>query len=266
VNRCSASLYLDEFFGAWACTIRAKACPALDAGWIPVRVKKTRQNKNKNLEPRYDSIGTEKALAANRSGAMIPWLSVRGCHVPKHRLFRPISIAVATWSRVADGFDKTAETASHFVDALSRSPAHPVSIRANSSTAILIRSCPVNELAMDFPADRVDNGYLEILIVAQAVVAEMLRKFFAVRDSLKIAVEVDPDPVSERDAIFHIKKVLLHCRTSNRSSFSASWRAVWAGVHFLLPMRVIGSNPAARRSFRNEAVEGSSTKSHLALG
>src|SRR6266478_3722507 len=23
---------------------RAKACPALDAGWIPVRVKKTRQN------------------------------------------------------------------------------------------------------------------------------------------------------------------------------------------------------------------------------
>jgi hypothetical protein len=24
----------------------AKACPALDAGWIPVRVKKTRQIKN----------------------------------------------------------------------------------------------------------------------------------------------------------------------------------------------------------------------------
>jgi hypothetical protein len=41
---------------------RAKACPALDAGWIPVRVKKTRQNKN--LEPRSDSIGTEEALAA----------------------------------------------------------------------------------------------------------------------------------------------------------------------------------------------------------
>ncbi len=28
-------------------------------GWIPVRVKKTRQNKN--LEPRSDSIGTERA-------------------------------------------------------------------------------------------------------------------------------------------------------------------------------------------------------------
>jgi hypothetical protein len=55
---------------------------------------------------------------------------------------------------------------------------------------------PVNELAMDFPAERVDNGYLKVLIVAQAVVAEMLRKLFAVRDSLKIAVEVDPGPVS----------------------------------------------------------------------
>src|SRR5882724_13688626 len=31
------------------------------AKWIPVRVKKTRQNKR--IEPRSDSIGTEKALA-----------------------------------------------------------------------------------------------------------------------------------------------------------------------------------------------------------
>src|SRR3984957_21155476 len=37
---------------------RAKACPGLDPGWIPVRVKKTRQNKY--LEPRSYSIGTEK--------------------------------------------------------------------------------------------------------------------------------------------------------------------------------------------------------------
>ena len=32
----------------------------LTRGWIPVRVKKTRQIKN--LEPRFDSIETEKAL------------------------------------------------------------------------------------------------------------------------------------------------------------------------------------------------------------
>src|SRR5882762_5640919 len=35
------------------------------AKWTPVRVKKTRQNKK--LEPRSDSIGTEKALEQNRS-------------------------------------------------------------------------------------------------------------------------------------------------------------------------------------------------------
>src|SRR5260221_13781413 len=39
---------------------QAKACPGLDPGWIPVRVKKTSQNKK--IEPRSDSIGTEKAL------------------------------------------------------------------------------------------------------------------------------------------------------------------------------------------------------------
>ena len=80
------------------------------------------------------------------------------------------------------------------------------------------RLFPMNELAMDFPSGRVDNGYLKVLIVAQAAVAEMLRKLLAVRDSLKIALEVDPDPISKRDAIFHIKKELLHCRTSNQFS------------------------------------------------
>jgi hypothetical protein len=39
---------------------QAKACPGLDPGWRPVRVKKTRQIEN--LEPRFDSIETEKAL------------------------------------------------------------------------------------------------------------------------------------------------------------------------------------------------------------
>jgi hypothetical protein len=43
---------------------QAKACPALDAGWRPVRVRKTRQIKN--LEPRFDSIETENHCAAGR--------------------------------------------------------------------------------------------------------------------------------------------------------------------------------------------------------
>jgi hypothetical protein len=80
----------------------------------------------------------------------------------------------------------------------------------------------MNELAMDFPSERVDDGYLKVPIVAQAVVTEMLRKLFAVRDSLKIAVEVDPDPISKRNAIFHIEKELLHCHTSDRFSYGKS--------------------------------------------
>jgi hypothetical protein len=67
----------------------------------------------------------------------------------------------------------------------------------------------MNELAMDFPSELIDNGYLKVLVVTQAVVAEMPRKLSAVRDSFKIALEVDPDPISKRDAIFHIKKELL---------------------------------------------------------
>jgi hypothetical protein len=162
------------------------------------------------------------------------------------------------------------------------------------------RLFPMNELAIDFPSSRVDDGYLEVLIVAQALVTEMLRKLLAVCDSLKIAVEVDPDPISKRDAIFYIKKELSHCHTSNRfsledherdatlgkglprfralarmtvtdrfsetamqvgdepSSISAIKCAVWAAVHFLLPVRTMELNPARQHSFRNEMGYGTS--------
>src|ERR1700728_3455272 len=53
---------------------RAKACPALDAGWIPVRVKKTHQNNNP--EPRSDLIGTEKA-PVQRVAPPPPWRPAR---------------------------------------------------------------------------------------------------------------------------------------------------------------------------------------------
>jgi hypothetical protein len=95
-------------------------------------------------ETRYKaSRGSDNQGSSARSPGAVVWRSsasqlCRSGHVPKHRLFRPISIAIATWSRVADKFDKTAETSSHFVDALSRSPVHPVSTKANSTAMILI--------------------------------------------------------------------------------------------------------------------------------
>jgi hypothetical protein len=65
---------------------------------------------------------------------------LRGDQFPKQWLLRPISIAAARWPFVVDELPKTAETASHLVGAFSRSPAHPASIKANSSAAkIFIR-------------------------------------------------------------------------------------------------------------------------------
>src|SRR5260370_24631514 len=50
---------------------QAKACPGLDPGWTPVRVKKTRQIKNP--EPRFDSIETEKARLGWVGAPFGPW-------------------------------------------------------------------------------------------------------------------------------------------------------------------------------------------------
>jgi hypothetical protein len=67
----------------------------------------------------------------------------------------------------------------------------------------------MNELAMNLSAKRVDYRYLKLLIVGEAVVTKMPRKLLAVRDSFQVAFK-DPDPVSHRNAIFHIEKELLH--------------------------------------------------------
>jgi hypothetical protein len=71
-----------------------------------------------------------------------------GGQFPKQWLFRPISIAAASWLRVTDGFPKTAETASHFVGAFIRSPAHPVNMKPSSITMILIRVVYANSVSL----------------------------------------------------------------------------------------------------------------------
>jgi hypothetical protein len=71
-------------------------------------------------------------------------------------------------------------------------------------------SLAMNELAMNLTSERVDDGYLKVFVVAQAIVAEMLSNLLAVLNGLQVAFQVDPDPVSHRDTIFHIEKELLH--------------------------------------------------------
>ena len=83
----------------------------------------------------------------------------------------------------------------------------------------------MDELTMNLTSERVDDRYLKILIVGEAAITKMLRKLLAVLDSLQVAFEIDPDAISERDAVFHVEKEFLHGVTSD-------------------------TNPACRESFR----------------
>ena len=68
----------------------------------------------------------------------------------------------------------------------------------------------MNKLAINLSADLVEDQYLKFLIVPQAVVAEIFRHRFAVRDCLGVGFKFDADAVSIRNAVFHIEKELLH--------------------------------------------------------
>lgn len=71
-------------------------------------------------------------------------------------------------------------------------------------------SLAMDELTINLSPKRVDYRYLKVLIVGEAVVAKMLSQLFAVLYSLLVTFKIDPDPVSQRDAILHIEKELLH--------------------------------------------------------
>jgi hypothetical protein len=68
----------------------------------------------------------------------------------------------------------------------------------------------VNELAMNFPSQRIDHGYFKVLVVAKTLVAEVLGEYSAVLDRFNVGVELDSNPVSQRNAVFHIEEKCLH--------------------------------------------------------
>jgi hypothetical protein len=68
----------------------------------------------------------------------------------------------------------------------------------------------MNVFAMNLATGRVDDRYFQVLIVAQTFVAKVLCKLFAMIDRVGVGLEIDSDPVPERDAIFHIEKEFLH--------------------------------------------------------
>jgi hypothetical protein len=68
----------------------------------------------------------------------------------------------------------------------------------------------MNEFAMNFASDRVDDGYLEIFVVGKAFIEKMLREGSAMGNRLGIVLEIQSYPVSHRDAVFHIEEKFLH--------------------------------------------------------
>jgi hypothetical protein len=70
----------------------------------------------------------------------------------------------------------------------------------------------MNVFSMNFASRCVDHGYLQLFIVAQAFVAKMLCKLFAMFDRFGIRLEFDADTIPHRDAVFHIKEECLHGR------------------------------------------------------
>jgi len=65
---------------------------------------------------------------------------------------------------------------------------------------------------MYFTPNGVHHRNLEVLIVAEAVVAKMLSQFLAMDDRFGIVVKLDAQTVSHGNAVFHVEKEFLHGR------------------------------------------------------
>jgi hypothetical protein len=94
------------------------------------------------------------------------------------------------------------------------SPRHDEQKRPSTKAALLWFA--VNKLAINLSSDLVDNQYFKVLVVPQAVVAEILRHLFAVRDRFSVRFELNAEAVSVRNAVFHIEKKLLHVGPRSR--------------------------------------------------
>jgi hypothetical protein len=78
---------------------------------------------------------------------------------------------------------------------------------ANSSAKAFV---PVDKLAMDLTSQRIDHGYLKVLIVGKALVVKVLSDHSTMRNRLCVCVELNSNPVSHWNAVFHVKVKFLH--------------------------------------------------------
>jgi hypothetical protein len=80
---------------------------------------------------------------------------------------------------------------------------------------------PMDELAMNLATgrvdhgylkERVDHGYLKVLIVGKTTIEKVQCENAAMCNRVGIGLELDSDPISERNAVYHIKEKFLHSR------------------------------------------------------
>jgi hypothetical protein len=121
----------------------------------------------------------------------------------------------------------------------------------------------MNVFAMNLATGRVDDRYLQILIVAQAVFAKVLCKLFAMTDRVGVGVEIDSDPVSERNAIFHIEKEFLHLphlellqqwKSSTRDDYRPCSSIRWTGFRSAMGGRNRVSTPKCPQACERAAI------------
>jgi hypothetical protein len=70
----------------------------------------------------------------------------------------------------------------------------------------------MNELAMNLATGRVDNRYLKALVVGKAIFVKALCEGSAMCNRVRIRPEFGSDPISERNAVYHVKEKFLHSR------------------------------------------------------
>src|ERR1017187_8049025 len=85
--------------------------------------------------------------------------------------------------------------------------AHRGKLGAALVAAILLA---VDILSMNLAPQLVDHEYLQVLVVAQALIAEVPDNLVAVLDCLFLCFELGPDDIPMRDPIFHIEEEFLH--------------------------------------------------------
>jgi hypothetical protein len=88
---------------------------------------------------------------------------------------------------------------------------HDIATRPNKSDVSEVPLPSVNELAVNFATGRVDYRYLKVLIVGKALFVKALCEVSAMRNRIGVGLEIQSNPISEWNAVYHVKEKRLHC-------------------------------------------------------